>query len=151
MNGPNVKDLALLLPELILVCTALALILAARRIQKTPWAAALTVLAAVAAALASAWLLSGGSKTGFGGMITVDAYSQFFKVLIASALALVTLLSVTADRPSRPDPRTHRPKDPQTHRPKPRPAEYHALLLLASTGMMFAASAVDLLIPYLGL
>ncbi|MCH7917737.1 MAG: NADH-quinone oxidoreductase subunit N [Planctomycetes bacterium] len=151
MNGPNVKDLALLLPELILVCTALALILAARRIQKTPWAAALTVLAAVAAALASAWLLSGGSKTGFGGMITVDAYSQFFKVLIASALALVTLLSVTADRPSRPDPRTHRPKDPQTHRPKPRPAEYHALLLLASTGMMFAASAVDLLILYLGL
>ena len=159
MNGPNVKDLALLLPELILVCTALALILAARRIQKTTWAAALTVLAAVAAALASAWLLSGGSKTGFGGMITVDGYSQFFKVLIASALALVTLLSVTTDRPSPPDPRTQGPKDPQTHRPtdlqthrpKPRPAEYHALLLLASTGMMFAASAVDLLILYLGL
>ncbi len=30
-------------------------------------------------------------------------------------------------------------------------AEYHALLLLASTGMMLAASAVDRLTLYLGL
>ena len=32
MNGPNVKDLALLWPELILVAMALLLILSARRI-----------------------------------------------------------------------------------------------------------------------
>ena len=32
-----------------------------------------------------------------------------------------------------------------------RPAEYYALLLLASTGMMLAASAADFLILYLGL
>ena len=134
MKGANLADLALLLPELILVGMALALILAARRIQKTPWVAAGTVLAGLAAALASGWLLSGAPRTGFGGMITVDGYSQFFKILIASALALAALLSV-------------RLSDAE----QARSAEYHAMLLLASTGMMFAVSALDLLTLYLGL
>src|SRR5260370_6540889 len=87
------SDLALLIPELILVGMALALILAARRIQRTPVAVVGTVLAAMAAALASCWVLSWGAKTGFGGMITLDGYSQFFKVLIAATLALAALLS----------------------------------------------------------
>ena len=134
MNAANLTDVALLLPELILVVAALVLILFARRIQNTPLAGLGTVLAALAAALASAWLLSGGPKTGFGGMVSVDGYSQFFKVLIASALALSVLLSarhVEAERA--------------------RSAEYHSLLLLASTGMMFAVSAFDLVTLYLGL
>jgi NADH-quinone oxidoreductase subunit N len=78
--------------------------------------------------------LSGDAKTGFGGMITIDGYSQFFKVLIGSALALTALLSVR-----------------RIGAEQVRPAEYHALLLLASTGMMFAVSAIDLLTLYLGL
>jgi NADH-quinone oxidoreductase subunit N len=131
-------DLVLLLPELILVGMALALILAARRIQKAPLAAAGTVLAAAAAAVASVWLLSdlpeAGFVKGFRDVITVDRYSQFFKVLIASALALAALLSTR-----------------RVDAEHVRPGEYHALLLLASTGMMFAASAVDLLTLYLGL
>ena len=134
MNGATISDLALLVPELILVGMALALILAARRIQKTPVALVGTVIAALAAALASGWALSGGAQTGFGGMITLDGYSQFFKVLIAATLALAALLSVrTIDRDQIPR------------------AEYHVLLLLASTGMMLAVSALDLLTLYLGL
>ncbi len=134
MNGATLSDLALLVPELILVGMALALILAARRIQRTPVAVAGTVLAALAAAVASGWMLSWGVQTGFGGMITLDGYSQFFKVLIAATLALTALLSVRSiDRQQVPR------------------AEYHALLLLASTGMMLAVSALDLLTLYLGL
>jgi len=128
------SDLALLAPELILTGMALAMILIARRIQRTPMAAIGTVLAALAAALASAWLLSLSSKTGFGGMIIVDGYSQFFKVLIAATLAVVALLSVRSldeDRVPR--------------------AEYHILLLLAATGMMLAVSSRDLLPLYLSL
>ena len=134
MNGATVADLALLVPELILVGMALVLILVARRIQKTPVAAVGTVLAAVAAALASVWMLPGDAVTGFGGMITLDGYSQFFKVLIAATLALAALLSVRsldADEVPR--------------------GEYHSLLLLAATGMMLAVSALDLLTLYLGL
>ncbi len=134
MNGVNPADLALLWPELILTATALLLILAARRIEKAPPAAVLTVAAALASALASGWVLFPGPRTGFAGMISVDGYSQFFKVLIASSVALITLLSV---------------RRVDTNRV--RPGEYHALLLLASTGMMFAVSAVDLVSLYLGL
>ena len=126
------SDLTLLVPELILVGMALALILVARRIQKTPVAAVGTVFAALAAALASAWVLSWGAGTGFGGMIILDGYSQFFKLLIAATLALAALLSV------------------RTFDGVPR-GEYHALLLLAATGMMLAVSARDLLPLYLGL
>ena len=145
MNGPNLTDLALLVPEMILVGAALTLILFARRIQNASLVTAATVVAALAAAVASIWLLADlpetGFKTGFGDMIVVDGYSQFFKILIAAALTLVTLLSV----------RTHGPPDLQTPGPTAQPTEYHALLLLASTGMMFAASAVDLLTLYLAL
>ncbi len=134
MNGATMSDLALLVPELILVGMALALILTARRIQKTPVAVIGTVLAALAAALVSGWMLPSGPEAGFGGMITVDGYSQFFKVLIAAALALVALLSVRSID--------------QEQVPR---AEYNALLLLASTGMMLTVSALDLLTLYLAL
>ena len=135
MNGAaTLSDVALLVPELILVGMALLLILTARRIQKTPVAAVGTVLAALAAAVAAGWTLPGGAQTGFSGMITVDGYSQFFKVLIAATLALAALLAVRS---------IDRDRIPR--------AEYHALLLLASTGMMLAVSALDLLTLYLGL
>ncbi len=133
-GAATLSDVALLVPELILVGMALVLILTARRIQTTPVAAVGTVLAALAAAVAAGWTLSGGAQTGFSGMITVDGYSQFFKVLIAATLALAALLAVRSiDREGIPR------------------AEYHALLLLASTGMMLAVSALDLLTLYLGL
>ena len=133
MNGATLSDLTLLVPELILVGMVLVLILSARRIQGGPVAGVGTVLAALAAVLASAWVLSAGPQTGFGGMITVDGYSQFFEVLIAATLALAALLSV-------------RGIGGQVPR-----AEYHALLLLAATGMMLAVSALDFLVLYLGL
>ena len=130
----TMSDVILLVPELILTGMALALLLGARRIQKTSLALAGTLLAALVAALASAAVLSGGARIGFGGMIIVDGYSQFFKILVAATLALTALLSV-------------RSFDGEE---VPR-AEYHALLLLAGTGMMFAVSARDLLPLYLSL
>ena len=133
-GGATVSDVALLAPELILVGTALGLLLAARRIQRTAVAVVATVLAALAAALTAGWMWSTSGLIGFGGMLTVDGYSCFFKVLMAATLALTALLSV-------------RSVDGEQI---PR-AEYHVLLLLASTGMMLAASALDLLTLYLAL
>jgi NADH-quinone oxidoreductase subunit N len=134
MNAVVASDVVLVVPELILVGMAVALILVARRIQGARVAVVGTVLAALTAPLVSGWLLSRGAEIGFGGMITLDGYSQFFKVLIAASLALTALLSVRSVRAEQ----------------IPR-AEYHALLLLASTGMMLAVSAQDLLTLYLGL
>lgn len=128
------SDLILLLPELILASAAMALILIARHVKRGQFAASVVVVAAVAA-IYSAWAFSSEApRTAFGGTIAGDGFAQFFNILFATNLALVALLSVRhldAERvPS---------------------AEYHALLLLASAGMMLAASAADLLILYLGL
>jgi NADH-quinone oxidoreductase subunit N len=129
-----VTELNLLLPELVLVGTALALILIARRVRRAQSAMPWVVIAAVAA-MFSGWAFStGGHRTGFGGTISGDGYAQFFNVLFAANLALAALLSV-------------RHLDAE----RVPPAEYYALLLLASTGMMLAAAAIDLLILYLGL
>jgi NADH-quinone oxidoreductase subunit N len=132
--SPQLSDLVLIVPELILVAAALAVLLLARRIQKSSVAALVTVLAAVAAALASVWVSDLGTQTGFAGMMIADGYSQFFKVLICAALAMTALLSVGSFD--------------EEHVPR---GEYHALLLLASAGMMIAVSAVDLLTLYLSL
>jgi NADH-quinone oxidoreductase subunit N len=130
----SVPDLAMLIPELILAGMAVALTLVARRIQGKPVAIIATVVAAMAAALGSAWLLSWGKGVGFGGMIILDPYSQFFKILIGAVLALTALLSIRS---------LDEEQGPRV--------EYYLLLLLASTGMMLAVSADDLLILYLGL
>jgi len=122
------------LPELILIGTALAFILASRRIETSSLVTRVTVLASIASVLASRWVLGFDYVEGFGGMIIVDGYSQFFKVLIASALAVVALLSMN-----------------RIDAEHVRAGEFLALLLLASTGMMLAASARDLLTLYLGL
>ena len=134
VQAPSMSDVRLLIPELILVGASLSLLLVARRIRGKPAAAVVTILAAVAAGVTSWWILGDDPVTGFGGMIVVDGYSQFFKVLIAATLIVVTLGSKRSLDEER-----------VPH------AEYYTLLLLAATGMMFAVSAIDLLTLYLGL
>lgn len=132
MNGVNPKDLILICPELILTGAALVLIILSRRIEKSSVVTTITVLAAIGAGVASIYLAPDIAKTGFGKLIILDGYSLFFKVLIVSTLALITLLSAGLFQ-SKLVP----------------PTEYCALLLLATTGMMFAVSALDLLTLYL--
>jgi NADH-quinone oxidoreductase subunit N len=113
---------------------ALALITAARRVERARSAATWVVAAAVVA-IGLGWAFSSRSPAvGFGGTIAGDGYAQFFDVLFAATLALTALLSIG-----------------RVDRERVRPGEFYALLLLASTGMMLAGSAMDLLILYLGL
>jgi NADH-quinone oxidoreductase subunit N len=134
MNGVLLSDLRLLVPELILTGMSLVLLMFARRLERAATAAVATVVAALAAAFASGWVLSDGERTAFGGMLALDGYSQFFKILVAATLALVALLSIyNVD-----------------HEKLPR-GEYYSLLLMASVGMMLTVSATDLLPLYLGL
>ena len=129
-NATTWADVGLVVPELILIGAALGLLLAARWIARTQVAVVVTVIAA----LVAGWMSAASGEVGFGGMFVVDGYSHFFKVLMIAALALAAMLSVKSVDSER----------------IPR-AEYHALLLLATTGMMLAASALDLLTLYLAL
>lgn len=127
-------DLLILAPELVLVSVSLALILLARRITR-PQTAAVWVVGAAVVAICAGWVASSDAPTGgFGGTLAGDGFAQFFKILFAVTLALAALLSVE-----------------HLEAERIRPAEYYALLVLASTGMMLTASAADLLILYLGL
>jgi NADH-quinone oxidoreductase subunit N len=127
-----VSDLLHLLPGIVLVAAALALIVIARRVTRPPFAAICVVIAA-AGAIVSGWAVP-DTGSGFGNTVASDGFARFFNVLFAATLALSALLSV---------------KTVETERVPP--AEYYALLLLAGAGMMLAASALDLLILYLGL
>ncbi len=128
------RDLILLVPELALLGAALALTSAARRVKRARTAAACVVLATGAAVTVGLAFARHAPSTGFGGLITGDGYAQFFKVLFAATLALAALLSV-------------RHLDEEGVRP----AEFCALLLLATVGMMLAAAALEFLTLYLGL
>lgn len=128
------SDLHLLAAELVLAGTALVLIVAGRRIAH-PRTAATWVAAAAAAAVFSGFAFApAGTPSGFGGTITTDGYAHFFMVLFAANLVVAALLSAR-----------------QLDTEHVRPAEYFSLLLLATTGMMLAASAAEFLILYLGL
>ena len=119
---------------MVLVGTALVLIVVARHVQRAH-SVAICVVIAAGAAIYSGWAFPvEGSRIAFGGTIASDGYAQFFNILFAATLTLAALLSM---------------KHVDTERV--RPAEFYGLLLLASTGMMLAASALDLLIVYLGL
>jgi NADH-quinone oxidoreductase subunit N len=134
MIGPELADIKLLWPELVLVATALGLILSASRIRKGLRASTVTLVAGFASILVYRWPLAEGPRAGFENMIVVDGYSQFFKVLVSSALILIVLLSAR-----------------RVETDNVRAGEYYALLLLASVGMMFAVSSTDLIPLYLGL
>ena len=136
MSSTYLSDMTLIVPELILVGMALALLLGANRIQESTLSTNGTILAGLGAILAVLFKSSGSgfAESGFADMITVDAYARFFKVLIAIALILTTLLSMQ--------------RGDSKH---VRTAEYHVLLLLAASGMMFAASSLNLITLYLGL
>src|SRR5262249_26972841 len=110
------SDLLLIVPELVLVVAALALVLIARHVHRAR-SAALWVVLAAAGSIFSVWAFSSGNpSTGFGATIASDGYAHFFHILFAANLAMVALLSVRhleTEHVSR--------------------AEYYALLLLAST------------------
>lgn len=125
-------DLLVIVPELVLSVMALGLIVVARHVRRARAAAIWVVLAGAASAFSAVWLDSPAS--GFGGTVAADGPAQFFNVLFAATLALAALLSVK-----------HLDAE---HVP---PGEFYALLLLASTGMMLAASAAEFVVLYLGL
>jgi NADH-quinone oxidoreductase subunit N len=129
-----VRDLGVLLPELVLGSAAFVLLMRARHIRRSRSGGTSVVVAAVAAIFAG-WVFSGrGPATAFGGTVAGDGYALFFKTLFALTLAVTGLLSmrhIDAERV--------------------RPGEFYALLLLASIGMMLSAAALDLLVLYLGL
>jgi len=83
------------------------------------------------------WLFKAGGEPYGQGMLVVDSFAVFFKVLIAVAAGLVTLFSLLS-RELEVDGR-------------PRLGEYFSLMLAMTFGMYLMVGANDLLLMYLGI
>lgn len=124
------SELRLLTPEIVLTVCMLGIFLSGLAIRSKGMLGLMTI----AAAGVTAYLVPSASGTAFEGMFVADAYSIFFKLLFMLTLFLAVLLAIGS--------RTVREEYA---------TEYYCLLMLASIGMMFMASANDLIILYVGL
>ncbi|HEY6382468.1 MAG TPA: NADH-quinone oxidoreductase subunit NuoN, partial [Pseudolabrys sp.] len=134
-QAPTLLELAPLLPELVLACGAMLMLMIGVVIGERSaamvniWCVAVLVLAGAALA----WVPQ-GSHAMFGGSFLVDDYARFLKMLtlVGSAGALLLSLDyLTLERQQK--------------------FEYGALVLLATLGMLMLISASDLIALYLGL
>lgn len=130
-------DGALILPQIQLAMFGLGILLTDFWLEEKEkhWNA-FTALAGVAFSGFSLYRLfeRDESATGFGGAILVDPFFIFFAMLFLISAALVILLSVK-----------YLEIEAEHH------AEYYALILFATVGMMFMASGIDLVVLFLAL
>jgi len=127
-------NLSLLIPEIIIAITAVSIILLDLFIQRKGWLTIIS-LAGVAGALVATFLLTQESPQLIcNGLLSLDSMALFFKMFFLALTFLIILVS--SDYVVRFN-RFH--------------GEFHALILLASLGMMLMASSADLISVFLSL
>ena len=129
-------DLIPVLPELLVVLAAMALLMLGvfRKGEGTASTTTLAVLVLVGAMLLT-WAVGGSERTlTFGGLFVLDPFSVFTKVLLLAASAITAAMSLNF-----------------LEKEKLGRFEYPILILLATVGMMMMVSANDFLALYLGL
>lgn len=127
-------DLTPIIPELILVVAACLVLVVEPFLKADKTASVAIALTAVLASGVLAVALSGEEVTSFNGMVVLNDFAVFFKVLFAVAGALTILMS----------PRYLEAHDRHL-------GEYYALLLFAMVGMNLMAASRDLIAFYVGL
>ncbi|NNF84303.1 MAG: NADH-quinone oxidoreductase subunit N [Deltaproteobacteria bacterium] len=132
----NLDSLRYFLPELAITTTILLLIVlhVVGKNRRSP-GAALLALVGTGTALLFAWMTPAGGGMGlFEGMVVLDGFAVFFKVLTALATAIVIFMSIDcnelADRTQ---------------------AEYYIFLLSILLGMFLLSSASDIVMLYLAI
>ena len=143
--GFSAADFYYLLPELIVTAGAIVVlildVLLPRRTEREAdaipaadrvlmWLSMATVLAA-AVALMPAW---GHNLTIARGLVAVDGFALFFKLIFLGSAAITILMSARYRRFE-----------------NTKPGEYYFLVLCAALGMMFVAAGIDLITIFIGL
>jgi NADH-quinone oxidoreductase subunit N len=130
-----VPDLLPALPEIVLACAAMVLLLVGvlRGENSTRLVSWLSVAVLVAVLILSG-IFQGERRVGFYGMFITDEFAVFMKVLVLVGSALSIIMAL------------HYNREQNIAR-----FEFPVLILLATTGMMVMVSAYDLITLYLGL
>jgi NADH-quinone oxidoreductase subunit N len=126
----QMPDLWPMIPEIVMSCLALAVLMVDLFIRRKEITALLSVVTAGVVGL----MLMNSSGTVFSGMYIADGFANFFKLIFLISLVLCALISIRYI------------KIEQVNF-----GEYYSLMLFATLGMMFMASAGDLIVLYLGL
>jgi NADH-quinone oxidoreductase subunit N len=132
-------NLGPILPELVLSGGAMViLVVDAARPIRDQWVlagSALVVVVAAGAVAVRQWFVPpAGELTVLGGMVAVDRYALFFRMVILASAALALVFSAHYLR------RTREGR-----------GEFYALLLFAASGMTLLAAAADLIVVFLAL
>jgi len=132
---PSLSDFYYLLPELVLTTGALVLLLADLMVPRDKQSILAWVALAVLGATGLALLPVADAHVQIShGLIAVDRFALFFKVIFLGSAALTILMSV-------------RYLDVEGTRA----GEYYFLILCATLGMMFMAGGTDLITLFIGL
>src|SRR6266851_1833468 len=128
-------DLSLALLEILLACSAMALLLlGVFRGEGSTRLISWLAVAVLIGTLVLSGLVGGQHRVGFYGMFVTDAFAVFMKALVLIGSAVSIILSL------------HYNEEGRIAR-----FEFPVLILLATTGMMVMVSANDLITLYLGL
>jgi NADH-quinone oxidoreductase subunit N len=136
---PPQLDLTPILPELILAGVAMVILLAdaTRPTRSQGPMATVAMVGIVAAAITVVWQWQASPAeelTVLGGMVAVDRYSLFFRLVILGSAAVGVLLAAH-----------------YLARTGEGRGEYYALLLFAASGMTLLSAAADLIVVFLAL
>lgn len=125
---------ALLAPELVLVGTAILVIVLDLVVERKKVLAGFSVAGLLAAIGLSLWLWGRGPDTSFSGMLVIDQFALFFKLIVGGAAILVVLSSIDYAANFR---RFQ--------------GEYYALILFSAVGLMLMAATRELVSIYISL
>lgn len=129
---PSIKPI---MPELIIIGVALLLLLLDLVVKKKEVIAFVGITGTIAALFITfKFYIFLGQQNTFAGMFILDGYSNFFKLIFYLNVILTICISIKYIKIENIS-----------------SGEYYALILFATAGMMFMASATDLIVLYLGL
>ena len=132
---PNIQSIPYFIPELILVVFAIGAILLdlvnkGRNTERVAYLA----LVGVAATLIAVIAVGSSERSLFLGMIRLDSFAVFFKILILAATAVTIIFSIKSEE-----------LDPRMK------GEYYALLIAVTFGMFLMVSSTNLLMIFISL
>ena len=132
--GIALSDFYYILPEIVLTAGALIVLIADVLLPRGSRFLVWVTLAALAATFASLVPFGGTDVTVSNGLIAVDRFALYFKVVFLVAASMTVLMSVRyleAEGAS--------------------PGEYYFLILCSTLGMMIMAGGIDLITSFIGL
>jgi NADH-quinone oxidoreductase subunit N len=132
---PNAAEYFRVLPEMLLVAVAtLIMVLEPLTSKQSKRALGWIALAGLVAALIPAALGELAPGTAFSGMVTLDGFAVFFRVLVIAAAIVIVLMSGSYLR-----------------REEAESGEYYALVLYSVAGQCIMAAAGELIVVFIGL